>query len=246
MRTIQVLIVDDDEASLRVSRAAMEQLVEPVGIYSARTAGETMRILSAQTVDLAFLDIDMPDTDGFSIADYIDHHCPEVQYIFLTGHADFAARSYDYEPLDFLVKPVNVIRLNKALERYENQNQRSQDHSKERIVMDTDEGFILLSPAEVAYVAKDLRQIKVHCLDDRVYVIRHSSLDEVEKFFSDYAFFRIHQSYLVPLANIVSIRPAKFGRAYEAVLNGHIRLPVSRNKYLQLRSYLENQGVQFL
>ncbi len=246
MRTLQVLIVDDDETSLRVSRAAMEQLVDPAYILGARTAAETVRILSEKHVDLAFLDIDMPDTDGFSIADYIDQHCPEVRYIFLTGHADFAARSYDYEPLDFLVKPVDVIRLNKALERYENQNPPSPDRSKERIVMDTDEGFILLSPAEVAYVAKDLRQIKVHCLDGRSYVVRRSSLDEMEEFFSGCSFFRIHQSYLVPLSNIVSIRPAKFGRAYEAVLNGQICLPVSRNKYLQLRSYLADQGFQFL
>lgn len=246
MRTLKVLIVDDDEASLHASRMVMEKLVEPTGIYCVRTAVETMRVLSEQAIDLAFLDIDMPETDGFSIADYIDHHCPEVRYVFLTGHADFAAKSYDYEPLDFLIKPVNVIRLNRALERHENQNQHSRDHSGERIVMDTDEGFVLISPAEVAYVAKDLRQIKVHCLDGRVYVVRHSSLDEVEEFFSDYAFFRIHQSYLVPLCNIISIRPAKFSRAYEALINGQICLPMSRNKYLKLRNHLADQGVQFL
>ena len=109
MRTLQILIVDDDEHSLRFSRSAMEQLVEPVCIHCARTAAETMRILSEQAIELAFLDIDMPDTNGFSIAEYIGQHCPGVQYIFLTGYADFAARSYEYEALDYLIKPVDLI-----------------------------------------------------------------------------------------------------------------------------------------
>lgn len=246
MKTIQVLIIDDDEASLGVSRAAMEQLVDPACVHCARTAAETIRVLEAQNIELAFLDIDMPDTDGFSIADYIDHHCPEVRYIFLTGHADFAARSYDYEPLDFLIKPVNIIRLHKALERYENRNQSGRDTTNERIVMDTDKGLILLSPSQVSYVAKEHRQIKVHCRDGCEYVIRHASLDEVEEFFSDDTFFRIHQSYLVPLSNITSIRPTAFGRSYEVVLSEQVCLPVSRDKYQKLRSFLLSRGIQFL
>ena len=244
MRTIPVLIVDDNEDALRSSRLAMEQLVEPAYIFCARTAAETMRILSEQSVQLAFLDIDMPDTDGFSIAGYIDQHCPQVRYIFLTGHADLAARSYDYEPLDFLIKPVDVIRLNKALERYEDQGRPGR--VEERVVLDTDEGLILLSPAEISYAAKELRQIKLHCLDGRAYTIRRTSLDEVEAFFSGYAFFRVHQSYLVPLENIAAIRPAKFGRAYEAVLNDRTVLPMSRARYLQMRSLLNSSGMQIL
>ncbi len=246
MKTIQVLIVDDDEHSLRLSRSAMEQLVEPSCIHCARTAAETMRILSKEKIDLAFLDIDMPDTNGFSIANYIGQHCPEVQYIFLTGYADFAARSYDYEPLDFLIKPVDLMRLQRALERFESKNQQTRDFSRERIAMDTKEGFVLLSPMKISYICKDRRQVKVYCLDGKEYAVHHYSLDELESVFSDFGFFRIHQSYLVPLSNIISVRPAKFGRAYEAVLSEQVCLPVSREKYQKLRSFLMSRGVQFL
>lgn len=245
MRTLQILIVDDDEHSLRFSRSAMEQLVEPTCIHCARTAAETMRILSEHTIELAFLDIDMPDTNGFSIAEYIGQHCPGVQYIFLTGYADFAARSYEYEALDYLIKPVDLMRLQKALERYESRNQQSLDYSKERVAMDTNEGFVLLSPAEIAYMTTERRLVKVRCLDGREYSVRHT-LDEVEAIFSDFGFFRIHQSYLAPLSNIISIRPSKFGRAYEAVLSEQICLPVSRDKYQKLRSFLISRGVQFI
>lgn len=246
MKTIQVLIVDDDERSLRFSRSAMEQLVEPACIHCARTASDTMRILSEQTIDLAFLDIDMPDTSGFTIAGHIEQNHPETQYIFLTGYADFAARSYDYEPLDFLIKPVDVVRLNRALERYETRNQQSRDTLKERIALDTNEGFVLLSPSEITYVAKDRRQVIVHCADGQEYAVHRYSLDEIEAIFSDFGFFRIHQSYLVPLSSIISVRPATIGRTYEAVLGDRLCLPVSRDKYQKLRSFLMSRGVQFL
>lgn len=245
MNPITVLIVDDDENSLRLSRAAMEQLVDPARVCCARTAAETMRVLEEKRIDLAFLDIDMPDTSGFSIADYLHEKQPQVAYVFLTGYVDFAARSYDYEPLDFLTKPIDLLRLKKTLERYEARGQQRKDYSRERIAVDTSEGFVLLSPEKIAFVGKEQRQVKLHCRDGGTYVVRYS-LDELESIFSDFGFFRIHQSYLAPLSNIISVRPSRFGKTYEAVLSDQTCLPVSRDKYQKLRGFLVSRGIQFL
>lgn len=245
MKSIHVLIVDDDEHSLALSRQAMEHLVEPSYIHCARTAPDTMRILSQETVELAFLDIDMPDTSGFSIADYIRQHHPRIQYVFLTGYVDFAARSYDYEPMDFLTKPIDLMRLQKTLERYEARGQQGRDYSRERIAVDTSAGFVLLAPTEISYIAKERRQVKLRCLNGQEYVVRHP-LDELESIFSDFGFFRIHQSYLAPLSNIISVRPSRFGKTYEAVLSDQTSLPVSRDKYQKLRTFLAARGIQFI
>lgn len=245
MKPITVLIVDDDENSLRLSRAAMEHLVDSNRIHCAQTAAETIDVLEHQKIDLVFLDIDMPDTSGFSIADYIRQSQPQVKYVFLTGYVDFAARSYDYEPLDFLTKPIDLMRLRKTLERYEARDQQGKDYSRERIAVDTSVGFVLLSPSEISYISKELRVVKLHCLNGEEYVVRHS-LDELEAIFSDFGFFRIHQSNLVPLSNIISVRPSRFGKTYEAVLSDQTCLPVSRDKYQKLRSFLASKGVQFI
>lgn len=243
MNPLTVLIVDDDENSLRLSRSAMGQLVDPERIHCARSAAETMEVLRRERIDLAFLDIDMPDTSGFSIADYLRQEQPGVPYVFLTGYVDFAVRSYDYEPLDFLTKPIDLMRLRKTLERYEARGQRQRDH--ERIAVDTSEGFVLLSPEEIAYIGKEHRMVKLFRAGGEAYVVRHS-LDELESVFSDFGFFRIHQSYLAPLGSIVSVRPARFGKTYEAVLGSGACLPVSRDKYQKLRSFLASRGVTFL
>lgn len=244
--TPRVLIVDDDAPSLNMSRKAMEALLPAENIRCASTAAETIAILGEGQVDLVFLDIDMPDTSGFSIAEYLGKNCPQVKFVFLTGYVDFAARSYDYEPLDFLTKPIDLMRLRKTLERYELRSQPSATlPACERIAIDTNDGFTLVYPAEIAYIGKEHRVLMLHCLNGNQFVVRHS-LDELESIFSDFGFFRIHQSYLVPLNNITSVRPARFGRTYEAMLGEGVCLPVSRDKYQKLRSFLTSRGVQFI
>lgn len=244
--TPRVLIVDDDAPSLNMSRKAMEALLPAENIRCASTAAETIAILGEGQVDLVFLDIDMPDTSGFSIAEYLGKNCPQVKFVFLTGYVDFAARSYDYEPLDFLTKPIDLMRLRKTLERYELRSQPSATPPAcERIAIDTNDGFTLVYPAEIAYIGKEHRVLMLHCLNGNQFVVRHS-LDELESIFSDFGFFRIHQSYLVPLNNITSVRPARFGRTYEAMLGEGVCLPVSRDKYQKLRSFLTSRGVQFI
>lgn len=246
MKQIQVLIVDDDANSLRLSLQAMQQLVEPAGIFTASNASETLQILQTQPIALAFLDIDMPDTSGFSIADYIRQHKPDTKYVFLTGYVDFAVRSFDYEPLDFLIKPIDLMRLKKTLDRFEAHAQPSaSNYTQERIAVDTSIGFVLLSPDEITCIGKDKRVIKIHCENGEEYIVRRT-MDEMESVFSDFGFFRIHQSYLVPLSRIISVQPSKFGKTYEAVLSNHAKVPVSREKYQKLRNYLVSRGIHFI
>ena len=241
MNQISVLIVDDDKNSLHLSYSAMSQLVAPEYIHCAENAAQTLEILKSQKID-----IDMPDTNGFSIAEYIRDNQPHVKYVFLTGYVDFAVRSFDYEPLDFLTKPIDLMRLKKTLDRFAAHNQPStSDYSRERIAVDTSIGFVLLSPAEISYIGKDKRAIKIHCTNGVEYIVRRT-MDEMESVLSDFGFFRIHQSYLVPLNNIISVRSAMFGKTYEATLNDQTCLPVSRDKYRKLRSFLMNRGIHFL
>ncbi len=61
----------------------------------------------------------MPENSGFEMAQYIGKNYPSVLILFVTGHADFTLDSYDFEPVDFLVKPINLLRLERAIGRIE-------------------------------------------------------------------------------------------------------------------------------
>lgn len=238
-----ILIIDDEPASMEQSRQMIALYAEPGSIHTASNSVEVMRILQSVPVDLAFVDIEMPDNDGFTIAGYIQSTQPKAKYVFLTGHTELGAKSYDYEPLDFLCKPLNALRLQKAFQRFERSRAQNRD-ALEQIAVESASGFVLVSPAEIVYITRESRKTVLHC-QKRSYVIK-STLDELELIFSDHGLFRCHQSYLVSLRQVAGVSQSDFGRTYWAVLKSGQRIPVSRGKYAAMQERLRESGVQFL
>ena len=238
-RAIHVLIVDDDPVARTEARKNIAWFVEEKGIYQAANAVEMMRHLSTIPMDLVFLDMEMPDTDGFSVAEYLTRVQPKAKYVFLTGHTELGAKSYEYEPIDFLCKPVNALRLQKTFERFDRLV--GQRPTAEQIAVETASGFVLVSPGEIRYISRDSRKTVIHC-GKQDYTVK-SSLAELEVIFADYDLIRCHQSFLLSLGHVVSAEKSTFGRTYAAVLDTGERVPVSRGRYEELKAHLAGQGI---
>lgn len=238
-----VLILDDEPYAMKQSYKSITNFVTPKHVFCAKSALEAIKIMEGEKIDLAFIDIEMPDTNGFTVVEYIASNFINTKYVFLTGHTEFGAKSYDYEPLDFLIKPIDIIRLKKTFERFDKSliHEEVQDNL---VAVDTGTGFILLSPTDICYIAKENRKILIQC-DNQSYKV-NSSLDELEIIFSDYGFIRTHQSFLVPLSRIESVEHSRFGNTYSAKLNSGQLIPVSRNRYGKLRDYLFSRGIKFI
>ena len=238
-----ILIIDDEPASMEQSRKMIALYVSENRIYTAANSVEVMRILQSVPVDLAFLDIEMPDNDGFTIAGYIQSTQPRAKYVFLTGHTELGAKSYDYEPLDFLCKPVNALRLQKTFQRFEKTRVRN-PNAMEQIGIESTSGFVLISPAEIMYITRENRKAIIYC-EENSYTARNS-LDELELIFGEFDLFRCHQSYLVSLRHVTGVTQSDFGRTYWAILRNGQRVPVSRGKYAAMQEQMRGYGVQFL
>lgn len=243
MEQLRVLLLDDEQNSLEQSKAALENFVAKENVYPASSVVEAMRILEYHPVDLAFVDIEMPDTHGFSVAEFIHGSYPQVKVVFLTGHVELGAQSFEYEPFDFLGKPVDVMRLRKTLQRYIASGQKDAA-GEERVALDTGTGLVFLSPADICYIAKEKRRTVIYC-QDRSFPVQYT-LEEIEAILADYDLFRTHQSFVVPLRRIVSILPADFGKTYTAKLDTGTEIPVSRIQYSKLRGHLTARGVRIL
>ena len=240
---INVLIVDDERGSLEQSREKIEIYVPPDRIFLAENSVEILQAVKNISVDLAFLDLEMPDTDGFTVADYIRENQPETKCVFLTGHVELGARSYDYEALDFLCKPVDAMRLRKTFERFARTRQK-QVRREGKIAIDSAAGFVMIQPEEIRYITRENRKAVIYCGEERH--VARSGLDELELIFSDFGLFRCHQSYLVPLGRIRQVRQAEFGRTFCAVLDTGEKIPVSRGKYALLREKMSEYGASFI
>ena len=243
LKKLQILLIDDEPASLEASRTKLAMYVAEENIHTATNAVEVMRLMNTLPILIAFVDVEMPETDGFTIVDYIRQIQPQTQIVFLTGHAEMGAKSYDYEPLDFLTKPLDVLRLKRTFERYE-QYRNTRPEQLEQLALDGAKGFVLISPAEIQYIAREGRKNVLH-LKDMTHEVR-TPLDELELMLEDYGFFRCHQSVLVSVSQIRSVTQADFGRTYTANLVSGVKLPVSRGKFPLLRAELEKRGVHFL
>lgn len=241
---VRVLILDDEPNALEAARRAVANYVPEENIACASNAVEAMRLVETTPVELVFLDIEMADTHGFSVAEYICRTRPQVKLVFLTGHVELGAESFDFAPLDFLSKPVDVVRLQKTMERYVAAVKPAADRSR-AVVVETGEGFVLLPPGDILYIAKEGRKTVIHTKQGGEHAVS-SSLDELEVIFSDYALVRVHQSFLVPLEEIVALKRGGIGKTYVVTLRSGESLPVSRSRYAQFRQELSERGARFL
>lgn len=238
--TTEVLLLDDEEASLALSRQAISRYVPEDAIHLASTAEEAMDILEKERIGLAFLDVELKSSDGFTLCQYIHQKYPGVKVVILTGHVDLGAKSYDYEPLDFLVKPIDMVRLERTFSRFA---QRQKESDSSRLVIEANTGFALLSAEEILYIAKRGNICQVHCVDGTVHRVAYT-LDRLENMLESRGFFRTYQSYLVPVARIRQVAATKFGTSYEARLDDGSVVPVSRNRYAKLKEFILQRSMR--
>lgn len=239
---IEVLLLDDEPDSLAFSRQAIARFVPMESIHCAQTVEEALEILQTAPIQLAFLDVELTHSDGFALCEYLHQHYPGVAVVILTGHVDLGAKSYDYEPFDFLTKPVDVLRMERTFQRF---RQRQSAATAPRVMIETNAGFVLLNPKDICYIVKNGSVCEVHCINGEQYRVTYT-LDRLEAMLARDNFFRTHQSYLVPVERILQVKGTKFGNTYEARLDDGTTVPVSRSKYAKLKEYILAQSMRLL
>lgn len=233
-KPITVLVIDDLDSDRAFAVRQIAHFVPSKRIHTAANTVEVMRILQTVPIDLVFIDMEMPDNTGFAVAKCVESTQPRAKYAFLTGHAELGAESYEYDPIDFLCKPVSRERLERTFERFARSRS---PFSQDRIPLETGEGTYLLSPADVLYIAREKQGASIVCREKRLAVKK--SLSELELIFGDFGLVRCHQSYLISIHHVLSLRQASFGRTYLAELEGGQSVPVSRSQYTALKEQLQ-------
>jgi two-component system LytT family response regulator len=222
MRRHGVVIVDDEA----LARQRLRQLLhdapdfEVVGeCVDARRVADTVRELRP---DVVFLDIRMPHVDGFEVQEAIRLLVRHV--VFVTAHAEHAARAFDVAASDYLVKPVTQARFKAALDRI---RRTLGEPGSERILLGGRQGGAAVDVSDVSWVEADGAYVVVHA-GGRKHVLRESMAQILERLGSA-TFVRIHRSAGINLDHVRAVKRGKAG-GLEVELQGGIRLPISRRK----------------
>ena len=245
---LKILLVDDDAEAMKITRRALELFDRAAVVGEASSGIAAMEFVKSNAVDLVLLDIEMQDMSGFEVAAYLHKNYPKIQYVFLTGHTDFAVDGYAYQPLSFLVKPISISRLERILELAEEKctsvPEITTPHNQIGFHVDT--RLEIVDAADVIYLETVGRKVRVVCKNGRV-LDSSETLKKLYGVFEDYGFYRCHQSFAVQLDQIESISSDMFHRSYTIKLRGSDKeIPLSRDHFASLRTILEQRGIHIV
>ena len=222
MRRHGVVIIDDES----LARQRLRQLLHEAPDFAvlgecadARRIADVVRELKPEVV---FLDIRMPHVDGFEAQEAIRSQVRHV--VFVTAHAEHAARAFDVAASDYLVKPVTQARFKAALDRI---RRTLGEPGTERILLGGRQGGTAVDVGDVSWVEADGAYVVVHAAG-RKHVLRESMAQILERLGAA-SFVRIHRSAGINLAHVKAVKRGK-AKGLEVELSDGIRLPISRRK----------------
>lgn len=259
MREIRALIADDEPLARRGIRQLLEPHTDVRIVGECRDGREALRALEAQAPDLIFLDVQMPELDGFGV---LRAHGPErmPSVVFVTAYDEFAVRAFEAHAIDYLVKPVSDARFAAALD-HVRAHMRSADALElarrlgallksqaaaagvgnggepymRRLLVPTPSGDLLLDVAEIDWIQAEDYYAAVHVRGKR-HLIRES-LSMLETRLDRAQFVRVHRSAIVRIDRVREVRTAQ-GESV-LVLRDGTRVPVSRRRREQVAAMVK-------
>ena len=200
------LIIDDEQ----MSRLALEHLCQKVKDLSLQgtfeSAEAALEHLQDQPVDLLFLDIHLPGLSGMELVRSFD---PLPQVIFTTSDKDFALEAYDHDVTDYLIKPITLPRLLKAVQRARSRQAATApapapSPGEEAVFIKVDNRIVRLPLADIRWIEALGDYMRFHTGDKRYTV--HMTLKRLEEQLPPTQFLKVHRKYIVNVAHIVDIQ----------------------------------------
>lgn len=224
---MRIAICDDQAVCLEQTLSAVRRCVSvaEARIDLFKSGLSFLKEFKSHPYDLVFLDIEMPEIDGITLAKKLRKLNADVPIIFLTSHIEYALVGYEVNALRYLTKPVDPNKLRDVLSVV------MERMRQQRILwIKTDMGEQKLLVKDILFMEAQNQNILIYTTKD-AYCVRYN-LSDYEKELVQDGFFRIHRGYLVSLSRIKSI-----GRG-EITLNNNTVLPVSRTKEKNLKEAL--------
>lgn len=225
-------IVVDDSA---VQRVTITKLVNESTLLHLiddfANALEAKNCINNNTIDLIFLDVEMPLINGFDLLDGLK---TKPQIIFITSKADYAVKAFDYEATDFLQKPISKERFLKAVKKAtELHLLRNDIHGEqgESIVIKSNLKKLKIYVSKIKWVEAYGDYIKVVTNDETHLVL--STMKGFEKELPKDKFIRVHKSFIINLSRI-----EKFNNKFVEI--GTTKIPISRNKKDEIIKIIES------
>jgi two-component system LytT family response regulator len=256
MKPVRALIVDDEPIAREYLRSMLQHEPDLEIVGECRNGHEALTVLERGGVDLVFLDVQMPDLNGFDVLERLDRsRMPRV--VFVTAYDEFAVRAFEVHALDYLLKPFDDQRLRETLSRVRSHFSQEDRHEitnrfdqflkqlatarrpLDRIAIKDGDATTVLRVGEVDWIESESNYVRLH-VGDRSYLSR-TTLSGLEEKLDPFRFIRIHRTAIVNVDRIRKLTPRGRGDLRITLTDG-TQLSLSRRYRDRLERVLEHLG----
>jgi len=236
---LKTVLVDDEINALEALEWKLNRYIDDIQIIKCNSPIEAIEVIQEEKPDLVFLDIDMPEMDGFTMLQKLSY--TNFDLIFTTAHDEFALQAIKVSALDYLLKPVDKDELITAVDKVvasrkgnhledKLQSLFSNLNKSDKINISADGKIYLLDRNDVIMLKSDKSYTTVFLVDDKKILVS-KTLKEVEKKFEYPEFFRVHNSFLINMNHVKEYLKSLGG---ELIMSNGMSASISRNKKNEL------------
>ncbi|MBL0271831.1 MAG: LytTR family transcriptional regulator DNA-binding domain-containing protein [Chitinophagaceae bacterium] len=242
----KVIIIDDEPLARSIVKEYLQKHPQLELMQECGDGFEGLKAIQQHQPDLIFLDIQMPKISGFEMLELIEQP-PSV--IFTTAFEEYAIKAFEAHAVDYLLKPFDQERFDKAITKWTEQKSTStgkatQDlletaslspFQSQRIVVKNGSKIKIIPAHDVLYLEAADDYVKIHTPEG--YFLKNKTMNHFEQSLDKLQFVRTHRSYIVNVQQITRIDPYEKDN-HVAILRSGAKVPVSRSGYGKLKEVL--------
>jgi two-component system, LytTR family, response regulator len=222
---LRCIAIDDEELALELLEDNIRKVPFLELVATCSNPLEAIKVMQEQSIDLVFLDIQMPGLTGLQ---FIQSSLQNSMFILVTAYEKYALESYNLNVVDYLVKPVEFNRFikacNKANELYKLKNKPAdqQETAQDYFFVNVDYSLLKVMYSDIIWIEGLKDYVKIHLKSTEKPIIARLSMKSLEEELPTALFLRIHKSYIVSKSFITAIRK-------NSVFIKDMELPIGEN-----------------
>ena len=198
------VIVDDEPIAREILETFIEKTPNLELIGSCKNALEALEVTQTDVIDLFFLDINMPEINGLSLAKIINK---KSNIIFTTAYREYAVDGFDLQATDYLLKPISFDRFLQAVQKISESNSRintptENESSKDYMFVRADRKMVKINFCDILYIESLGDYVKVFTQDNMT--ITRETISSFDEKLPKEQFLRVHRSFIIALNKIDS------------------------------------------
>lgn len=197
MKKVSCIILDDEPLAIQLLQHYTSKLQWLEVVLATTDVYEVISFMQHKTVDLFFIDIQMPELSGIQMMELLNKNS---HFIVTSAYPNFALKSYEFRVVDYLLKPISFDKFHKAVTKFLEFTKNVQEPSDSFLFVKVNGKQVRIKPDEIYHIEGLSDYIKIHLKDERLVV--HDTLRDFISKLPEHDFLRVHRSYIINLKKI--------------------------------------------